>query len=92
MEYHAKVKMVSRPPRDPSLYEYEPIEQFFLDKNYILNNNNNNNTPIRPPARIRRINMLIAKRNINISLKHLNMNMLNRLWLLSPMKYLPFKI
>ena len=38
---------------------------FAISSNYILNKNNN--APTRPPARLRRINMLIAKRNINIS-------------------------
>ena len=45
---------------------------FFLDKNYILHNNNN--TPTRPPARLRRVNMLIAKRHANISDNPMSIN------------------
>ena len=60
--------LYSTPPASASPYEYEPIEQIFLDKNYKLNNNsNNNNTPTRPPARVRRVNMLMAKRYANIT-------------------------
>ena len=45
-------------------YEYEPIAQFFLDKNYKINNNN---TLTLPSTRLRRINMLVAKRNASIT-------------------------
>ena len=51
-------------PTSPSDFEYEPIEQFCLDSNNILNNNNN---PTRPPARIQRMNILTAKRAASIS-------------------------
>ena len=43
------------------------LNNFILDKNYILNNNNNNNTPTHPPARLRLINMLLAKCTAKIS-------------------------
>ena len=57
------------PPTDPSLFEYEPIQQFFADPNYLLNTNNNNNNalPTRSLRKVRRINMLKAKLNSNVS-------------------------
>ena len=57
--------MYSSPPSDPSHYEYEPISQFFLGPNYSLNNTNN--LPTRPSPRIRRLNILRAKRDAAIS-------------------------
>ena len=34
------ISRFKKPPVSPALYEYEPIAQFFLDKNYKLNNHN----------------------------------------------------
>ena len=57
------------PPTDPFLFEYEPIQQFFADINYIINNNNSTIAlPTRPKRKLRQINMLKAKININVSL------------------------
>ena len=55
------------PSTDPSLFEYEPIQQFFADPNYIINTNDTINLPIRPTRKLRRINMLKAKINSNAS-------------------------
>ena len=56
------------PPTDSFLFEYEPIQQFFADKNYIINNNNSNIVlPTRPTRKLRRVNMLKAKINSNVS-------------------------
>ena len=30
------------PPTDPALFEYEPIQQFFADPNYLITTTNNN--------------------------------------------------
>ena len=53
------------PPKDSSLYEYESVSEFFSDSNYVINNPNN--LPIRPNAKIRIINMLKAKIDVNLS-------------------------
>ena len=57
------------PPDDRSLFEYEPIQQYFADPNYINNNNNNNNNalPICPTRKLCQINILKAKRHSNSS-------------------------
>ena len=53
-----------KPPDSASQY-YKPTDQFFLYKNYKLNNKNN--IPTRPNVRIRRINILMAKQAANIN-------------------------
>ena len=58
------IALYAQPPRDPTQHEYEPIAKFVLDENYIINYSN---APTRPPARICRINMLMAKRTFNLS-------------------------
>ena len=60
-----QTSLYTQPPASASPYEYEPIEQFFLGKNYKLNNNNN--SPTRSPARVRRVNMLMENRHANIT-------------------------
>ena len=54
------------PPSNPSLFEYEPIQQFFADPNYLLNNNTDA-LPTRPPRKLRRLNMLHVKLHSNVS-------------------------
>ena len=53
------------PPTDSSLFDYQPIQQFFADKNCIINNNNSNIA--LPTRKLRRKNMLNAKINSNVS-------------------------
>ena len=53
------------PPKDDDLYEYEPITEFFSDSNYLIKNPHN--FPIRPSNKIRIINMLKAKIDVNLS-------------------------
>ena len=53
------------PPSDPSLFEYEPIQQYFTDTSYIFHNNNP--TITRPTRKLHHISILKAKINRNVS-------------------------
>jgi hypothetical protein len=57
-QYYSTADFAS-PPQLATDYEYEPIEKFLQDPYYKLPKT----IPTRPPAKIRRINMLSAKRS-----------------------------
>jgi hypothetical protein len=56
-QYYSTADFAS-PPQSTTDYEYEPIEEFLQDPNYTLPKT----IPTRPSAKIRRLNMLSAKK------------------------------
>ena len=59
------VSLYSSPYTDSDLYEYESIQDFFSDANYVFSSISS--APTRPNARVRKINMLKAKIATNIN-------------------------
>jgi hypothetical protein len=53
------ISLYKSPPSDVNLYEYESIHEFFADTNYVFTTPSS--APIRPNARVRKVNMLKAK-------------------------------